>query len=139
VSRKSNAWIIDKLRADLDLVTLLDGDADLVLIAQPYERPPLFEESPAIVVLRSESEMADSESSQAGVRRETIYLEARSQDKGRVHALAERILAVLADAHGVHEPGGSIYRVRHDWSAGPALNPDGKTWESQTRFVVWYR
>lgn len=139
MSRKSNAWIIGKLMADVALVELLGGDDQLIFVAQPYERPELSDDRPALVTLRSESERADSENSQAGVRLETIYIEARSWDKGKVHDLAERILAVLADAHGVHETGGSIYRVRHDWSAGPALNPDGKTWENQTRFVVWYR
>lgn len=115
-----------------------DADAvtDEIIVAEPYDRPTLLETTPAIVVVRPESELPDTVGSQLGMVDATVYVEARSWTKQTVHDLKSRILAVLGDQHGPLSDGAQVRRVRYDWGRDPYLNQDGKTWESQMRFVI---
>lgn len=112
---------------------------DEIIIAEPEERPPLLENRVALVVLRSESELPNTTNSQGGDKEETIYIEIRGWTKQTVHDLKELIQDCLEDLSGVLPSGGSVHRVRHDWNRSPYKNANGVTWESQIRYVVWYR
>lgn len=140
MSRESNAWIIQKLKDDSQITAKMGADFEnLIIIAEPEDRPTLLSTDPALIVLRSEGEIPNTLNSQGGDREETIYIEARSWIKQTVHELKERIQQVLEDQAGALPSGGCIYRVRHDWNREPYKNADGVTWESQIRYIVWYR
>jgi hypothetical protein len=141
VSQESNAWLIDKMAADSAILGIFGVSVitDQIIISEPEDRPPLLESSVAMIVVRAESEMPNTENSQGGDKQETVYVEVRSWTKQIVHDLKARVIAVLEDIDGVLPGGGCVYRVRHDWNIPPKLNADGKTWESQIRYIVWYR
>lgn len=141
MSQDSNAWIVDRLAADAGILTILGVPAitDEILIAEPEDRPSLLDVNRAAIVIRPESETPNTFNSQGGDREETIYIEIRSWTKQTVHDLKARILAAIEDRDGALPGGGCIYRIRHDWNRAPYKNADGKTWECQVRFIVWYR
>lgn len=112
---------------------------DEIIIAEPEERPPLLEDQKALIVLRSESEVPNTLNSQGGDREETIYIEIRSWTKQTVHDIKARVQVILEDLAGALDSGGCVYRVRHDWNRAPYKNADGVSWESQIRYIVWYR
>lgn len=112
---------------------------DEIIMAEPEDRPSLLKERTALIVLRSESETPNTANSQGGDRQETVYIEIRSWTKQTVHDLKRLVQAALEDVGGALPSGGMIYRVRHDWNRDPFLQPDGVTWESQIRYLVWYR
>jgi hypothetical protein len=130
--------ICDKLIADAQLLALVGGDSDNVMVSDPMDRPPLLETVPAIVVVRNQQENPDNSNSQNGLRNETMYIEARSWTKQTVHDLKHRIENVLKDKYWPMADGNRVHRTRHDQSIGPALNQDGSTYEVQVRFMILY-
>lgn len=129
--------LLDKMAQDPDTVNILTT-TDALLVAYPYQVPPDLSTYPAYILLRPEETIPETEDSQGGVKRQTIYFDVRSLRKENVWDLKARILAVLQDIGTAFESGASLLRMRHDWCLGPYLNPDGKTWEAQIRFIAWY-
>lgn len=139
MSQESNAFLVERMQGDAGIAAILGDVSGLIIVSDPYDRSPLLDTTPAQIVVRPESENPDTQNSQGGVKNETVYVEIRSWDRQKVNDLKKRVHAVLNDASGLIAGGGRIYRVRYDWGRAPYLNPDGKTFESQVRYIVAYR
>jgi hypothetical protein len=139
MSQETNDFLIEKMQSDADIVAIMVDVQNLITVSDPYDRSPLLDTQPAQIVVRPEAENPDTFNSQGGVKNETIFIEIRSWDRQKVNDLKKRVHAVLDDASGLIAGGGRIYRVRYDWGRAPYLNPDGKTFESQVRYIVAYR